>query len=44
MDTELPVHLRLPGKLDELRVRLALRAALTATHLLGPTGRAVEKN
>jgi transposase InsO family protein len=30
-----PVHLRLRGKLDEATERLALRAALTASHLLG---------
>ena len=34
-DTTLPVHLRLRGKLDEATERLALRAALTASHLLG---------
>ena len=35
MDTALPIHLRLRGRLDEATERLALRAALTASHLLG---------
>lgn len=34
-ETTPPVHLRLRGKLEEASERLALRAALTASHLLG---------
>jgi transposase InsO family protein len=34
-ETELPVYLRLRGTLDQATERLALRAALSASHLLG---------
>jgi hypothetical protein len=34
-ETSPPVRLRLRGKMEETTERLALRAALTASHLLG---------
>jgi hypothetical protein len=34
-ETAPPVHLRLRGILDEATERLALRAALSASHLMG---------
>jgi len=38
-----PLHLRLRDKLDRTTERLALRATLTATHLLEPTQRSAQR-